>query len=90
MDLATRFNGTSFSEWINSDNGRTFRVVAGSMFLIVGVTFRDEWWGLASLAWGVLPLTAGSFDVCYISAVTGGPLKGSEIREQQMSTIETR
>lgn len=90
MRMATSFNETAFSAWINSDSGRTFRVVAGVMFLIVGVTFREEWWGLASLVWGLLPLTAGSFDVCYISAALGGPLKGCDIRDQQVSTGEMR
>ena len=83
MGLATRFNQTTFSAWLNGESGRAFQVVAGAMFLIVGVTFRDEGWGLALLLWSVLPLTAGSFDVCYISAVLGGPLKGQEIRDDQ-------
>lgn len=85
MHLATAFNQTAFSQWINEDSGRTFRVVAGMMFLIVGVTFRDEWWGMAMILWGVFPLTAGAFDVCYISAALGGPLKGCDIRDQQVS-----
>lgn len=83
-----RFNRTAFSAWINSDAGRTFRVVAGSMFLVVGVTFRDEWWGIASILWSILPLTAGSFDVCYISGALAGPLKGCDIRDQQVSAPE--
>lgn len=90
MRMATRFNQSAFSAWINGDSGRTFRVVAGAMFLIVGATFRNEWWGLASLVWGLLPLTAGAFDVCYISGALGGPLKGSDIRDQQVSPSEMR
>lgn len=84
MGLGTRFNQTAFSAWLNGDSGRTFRVVAGVLFLIVGATFRDEWWGLALLGWSVLPLTAGAFDACYISAVLGGPLKGADIRDEQV------
>ncbi len=33
------------------------------------------------MAWGVLPLSAGAFDLCYISAVLGGPLSGARIRD---------
>ncbi len=83
MGFATRFNQTTFSAWLNGESGRAFRVVAGAMFLIVGGTFRDEGWGLASVLWGVVPLTAGSFDMCYLSAVLGGPLKGQDIRDEQ-------
>lgn len=90
MGLASRFNGTSFSAWINSDAGRTFRVVAGITFLILGLIFREKRWGLASLAWGVVPLSAGKLDVCYISAALGGPLNGHEIRHQQGSSLEGR
>lgn len=39
--------------------------------------------GIAALVWSVFPLSAGAFDVCYISAALGGPLSGSKIREQQ-------
>lgn len=84
MGLGTRFNQTAFSAWLNGDSGRTFRIVAGVLFLIVGVTFRDEWWGRASVLWGVLPLSAGAFDICYISAALGGPLKGATVRDQQV------
>ena len=90
MGFATRFNQTAFSAWLNGDSGRTFRVVAGAMFLIVGGTFRDEWWGVASALWGLVPLTAGAFDICYLSAVLGGPLKGADIREQQVPAGERR
>lgn len=85
MGFATRFNQTAFSAWLNGDSGRTFRIVAGVLFLIVGATFRDEWWGLAMVLWGVLPLSAGAFDICYISAALAGPLKGAEIRDQQVA-----
>lgn len=87
MRPATRFNHSSFSEWLNSESGRTFRLVSGMIFLIVGVVFRDEWWGLAAIAWSVLPITAGAFDVCYISAALGGPLRGETIRDQQGSAL---
>jgi len=74
------FNRSGFSQFINSPAGRIFRVVAGTGFLVVGYLFRNHMLGVLSMIWSVLPLSAGFFDVCYISAVLGGPLSGARIR----------
>lgn len=74
------FNRSSFSRFLNSPGGRAFRVAAGSGFLIVGYLFRVHPLGVLSMIWSVFPLTAGAFDVCYISAALGGPLSGAMIR----------
>ena len=42
--------------------------------------YRDHTLGVISMAWGVLPLSAGALDICYISALLGGPLSGAKIR----------
>lgn len=78
--LAAAFNRSGFSRFLNSPGGRVFRVVAGIGFLVLGLVYRDQLPGILSLVWGVLPLTAGAFDVCYISAALGGPLSGKKIR----------
>lgn len=83
MSLETSFNRSAFSRWINSPSGRVFRVVAGLAFLTTGIVYREHWWGIAALFWSVLPLTAGSGDVCYISKSLGGPLAGKDIRKLQ-------
>lgn len=74
------FNGSGFSQFINSPAGRIFRVVAGTGFLVVGYLFQNHVLGVLSMIWSVLPFSAGLFDVCYISAVLGGPLSGARIR----------
>lgn len=79
--LAQAFNRSGFSRFLNSPAGRLFRVVAGTGFLVVGLIFRTSPLGILSLAWSVLPLSAGLFDVCYISAALGGPFTGTKIRE---------
>jgi hypothetical protein len=33
-----------------------------------------------SMVWSVFPLSAGVLDICYISALLGGPLSGAKIR----------
>ena len=78
--LAAAFNGSGFSRFLNSPGGRIFRIVAGIGFLILGLVFRDHLLGVLSLAWSVFPLSAGAFDICYISAALGGPLSGRAIR----------
>ncbi len=74
------FNRSALSQFINSPAGRIFRLVAGTGFLVVGYVYRDHTLGLLSIAWSVLPLSAGAFDLCYISAVLGGPFSGAKIR----------
>jgi hypothetical protein len=80
MSAHDTFNRSAFSQFINSSTGRVLRLVAGTGFLVVGYLYRDHSLGLLSMAWSVLPLSAGAFDLCYISALLGGPLAGARIR----------
>jgi hypothetical protein len=82
MALHEDFNRSAFSHFLNSSAGRVFRVAAGCAFLIVGYFLRAHPLGVLSMFWSILPLTAGGLDVCYISAVLGGPLSGRTIRER--------
>jgi hypothetical protein len=75
------FNQSRFSRFINSSSGRIFRLVAGATFLAVGYVNRDHAAGLVAMCWSVLPLSAGALDLCYISALLGGPVSGAKIRE---------
>ena len=81
MRLHEAFNRSAFAHFINSPAGRVFRLAAGSVFLVTGVIFRAHFLGVLSMVWSVFPLTAGAFDLCYISALLGGPLSGKVIRE---------
>jgi hypothetical protein len=78
--LEEAFNRSGFSRFINSPAGRIFRLAAGAGFLVVGYVYRGHALGVASMVWSVLPLSAGAFDICYISALLGGPLSGAKIR----------
>lgn len=84
-NLENSFNRSGFSRFLNSPAGRIFRSVAGIGFIVAGYIFRDHVLGIVSIVWGVLPLTAGAFDICYVSAVLGGPLSGKKIRNNQMN-----
>ena len=83
MSIADRFNRTAFSRWLNRKPGRIFRLSAGVFFVIIGVIFHNNPWGIAALIWSIFPLSAGAFDVCYISAMLGGPFNGNKIRTHQ-------
>ena len=80
MTLHEKFNHTAFSRFINSRAGRVFRLVAGLCFLAVGYAYRDNILGVASMVWSILPLSAGAFDICYVSALLGGPISGAKVR----------
>ena len=82
MNRHESFNQSGFSKFLNSQAGRIFRLVVGVGFLVVGFVYRTHALGVISMVWGVLPLTAGAFDICYVSAVLGGPLSGAKIRSQ--------
>ena len=79
--FAEGFNRSWLSHFLNRPAGRVFRLVAGSGFLVVGYVFRDNVLGILSMIWGALAVSAGAFDVCYISAALGGPLPGAVIRK---------
>jgi hypothetical protein len=74
------FNRSGFSRFLNSPAGRIFRLAAGTGFLVIGSAYRSHTLGVLSMAWGVLPLSAGALDICFISALLGGPLSGAKIR----------
>jgi hypothetical protein len=74
------FNRSAFSQFVNSTAGRVLRLAAGTGFLVAGLAYRDRPLGLASMAWSVLPLSAGALDLCWLSAALGGPLSGAKIR----------
>jgi len=77
------FNQSGFSKFLNSLTGRILRLVIGIGFLLVGYMYSDHVLGVISMVWGVLPLSAGAFDICYVSAALGGPLSGKKIRGER-------
>ncbi len=85
QNLGDAFNRSKLSRFINSPAGRVFRFLAGIAFLVVGFFYRYDPLGIASMVWGVFPLSAGGLDICYISALLGGPLSGAKIRAKYLS-----
>ena len=87
MDLAQRYNSSALGRWINSGQGRLFRVAAGTAFLVTGLMNWGTPLGTASLLWSPFPLSAGGFDLCWISAALGGPLRGTGCRAQSAGEL---
>jgi len=81
-NLGDVFNRSAPSRFLNSTAGRFFRLLAGLGFLAVGYAYRSSTLGILSMAWGLFPMGAGAFDVCYISVFLGGPFSGKTIRNQ--------
>jgi len=77
MSLAESFGRSAFARFINSPAGRLFRIVVGLGLIGYGYTRRAESMGTVLMIVGLVPLAAGTFDLCIVSALLGGPLKGS-------------
>jgi hypothetical protein len=80
MSMHESFNQSAISKFINSPAGRIFRLAAGVGFLVVGYVYRQHTLGVISMVWSIVPLSAGVFNLCYVSALLGGPLSSAKIR----------
>jgi len=75
-----QFARTPFAQFISSGAGRLLRVVAGLGLIGAGYALREEPAGVIMMIVGLAPLAAGTFDLCLLSPLFGGPLAGSKIR----------
>lgn len=80
MRIAQSFGRSGFARFINSPAGRVARVVAGLGLVSWGYTLRGSTTGIVLIIVGLVPLAAGVFDLCLISALLGGPMSGSRVR----------
>jgi hypothetical protein len=80
MSMQETFNRSGFSRFLNGPNGRVFRLVNGTVWVLAGFHYRKHALGKLAVVWGVLAMIAGAFDVCFISLALGGPFTGDEIR----------
>jgi len=74
------FGETSFAQFISSTGGRLLRIVVGLALIGWGYVLRHETTGIVLIVVGCIPLSAGAFDLCYISGLIGGPWAGAAIR----------
>lgn len=79
MSLAESFAQSGFAQFVNSPAGRIARILAGLGLIGWGYAQRAGSGGIILMVVGLVPLTAGVFHLCLISALLGGPINGSRI-----------
>jgi hypothetical protein len=67
-------------QFMASTAGRLTRLVGGVVLIGAGLLAIGGPVGIIIAAIGLVPLLAGSFDVCVFSALFGGPFSGSAMR----------
>jgi len=65
----------SFSKFMSTGLGRSLRVVAGLILIVLGFVGGGGWITLSVV--GLVPLVAGLMNVCLLAPLLGQPLKGS-------------
>jgi hypothetical protein len=79
MSIAQAFARSGFARFVNSPAGRLVRIVAGIALIVLGYMRRDTSTGLLLIGLGLIPLAAGTFNLCIVSALLGGPISGARI-----------
>jgi hypothetical protein len=79
MSIAESFGRSPFARFINSPVGRLVRIIAGVVLVGWGLMQRGTSTGIILMVVGLVPLAAGTFDLCLISALLGGPVSGARI-----------
>lgn len=67
-----------FMTFMAGPAGRLLRVAAGAALVAAGAALGGGWWALAVL--GLVPLLAGTFDVCVLAPLFRLPLAGPRLR----------
>ena len=78
MSIAESFGRSGFARFINSPGGRAVRIIAGLAIFGGGYTVGGTG-GIVLMVVALVPLSAGLFNLCWISALLGGPLSGSRM-----------
>ena len=65
----------SFSKFMSTGLGRSIRVVAGVILIVLGFVGGGGWIALSVV--GLVPLIAGLMNVCLLAPLMGQPLRGS-------------
>jgi len=79
MSIAESFGRSGFARFMNSPVGRLTRILAGLGLIGWGYAESAGSTGIILMVAGLVPLAAGVFNLCIISALLGGPLSGARI-----------
>ena len=81
MSIAESFAKSGFAKFINTPTGRIVRIIAGLVLIVWGYTQNGGIGGIVLIIIGLIPLAAGTFNLCLISALLGGTISGAKIAE---------
>jgi hypothetical protein len=79
MSLAESFVQSGFAQFVNSPTGRIVRILAGLALIGWGYAQPAGSASIILFVVGLVPLAAGVFNLCLISALLGGPISGARI-----------
>ncbi len=77
MSMAESFAQSGFARFINSMTGRIARIVVGLGLIGWGYSQTPHSAGIILMILGLVPLAAGVFNLCLVSALLGGPISGA-------------
>lgn len=83
MSLSQSFAQTGFARFINSPAGRVVRILAGLGLIGWGYFQSGGPAGMILIVIGLIPLVAGLFNLCIISALLGGPIRGADVAKSK-------
>lgn len=78
--MHSRIKAPGFVSFISSPSGRILRVVAGIALLSAGISMATTG-GYVLAALGIVPLAAGSLDICVLGPILGGHFNGRLTRQ---------
>lgn len=84
MNLDQKFACNPFARFVNSTAGRITRIFVGAALVIWGFVHLGESNAVIFIIVGLVPLAAGTLDICLISPLVGGPLSGGKVRSLGM------
>ncbi len=63
----------TFVRFMEGIGGRSLRIAAGLVLVVVGAVLGGPWWVLAAV--GLVPIAAGVFNFCLVAPFVGAPLR---------------
>lgn len=77
MSLAESFGRSAFARFMGSPAGRVGRVAGGIALLALGFPLLPAAGGVVLTLAGLALLAAGVFNLCYLTALLGGRIRGA-------------
>lgn len=79
MSAAASFCSSPLAKFVNSSTGRALRLIVGLAIIGYGYTQRGTSTGTILMIVGLVPLAAGVFNLCLVSAILGGGLRCDKV-----------